>query len=140
MEWKEIFGLVADAIGIFGAFFALRAWLLTRSLRQGALKEEERQNRKVRVILQHGAGSIELPVELRRFEATRAEILGILGMIPMVQKGQRFSLSYLGRAEFLHQINQIASGTGDGLLTIPCTAEEFAQFDMDVFKMSWNGR
>ncbi len=69
-------------------------------------------------------------MELRRAELTRAEILGRLGMIPMKTKGSRFSLSYLNKPEFLAQINQIMDGSGDAVLTIPCTQEEFEQFDL----------
>lgn len=133
MEPKEIFGLVADVVGILGALFALFAWLQTRFLRQRILEEEKRQNKKVRVLLQYGGATIELPVELRRSEATRPEILGRIGMIPMVDKGRRFSLSYLHSAAFLGQINQIASSSEDALLTIPCNEEEFNQFDLSIF-------
>lgn len=130
MQWKDWLGLAADTTGILGALFALLAWWQARQLRQEAHAERMRQNRAVTLVLQHGARRIELPVELRRAELTRAEILGRLGMIPMRTRGQRFSLDYLNTPDFLRQINQIASGNGPGLLTIPCTAAELDQFDI----------
>jgi hypothetical protein len=61
---------------------------------------------------------------------TRAEVLGRIGMIPMKQKGQRFSLKYLSKPDFLKQINQIAAGKGENVLTISCNKEELEQFDL----------
>lgn len=135
MEWLNsitaYLGPTADLIGIVGAFFALFAWLQTRRLREEYQREQDRQNRKVTVTLQHGAESLELPMELRRAELTRAEILGRLGMIPMKDKGKRFSIGHLNRPHFLRQINQIRDNDGDADLLIPCTKEELDQFDID---------
>lgn len=130
MGWTESFGLVADIVGILGAIFALLAWMQTLVLRGRMQAEKNRLNKKIRVVLQHGARSIDLPIELRRSEATRAEILGRIGMIPMNEKGKRFSLAYLNRPEFLRQVNQIATSDEIALLTIPCDAEEYQQFDL----------
>ncbi len=127
MEWLSP---AADIVSIVGAFFALFAWLQARRVRQELAKEQQRQNRKVTVILQNGADRLELPIELRRGELTRAEVLGRIGMIPMKVKGARFSLAYLNTPEFLRQINQVAEGTSDAVLTIPCKLDEFEQFDL----------
>lgn len=127
LEW---IGLVADTIGIAGAIFALFAWRQTRQIRKIQEQELARQNRRVRVILQHGGEKIELPMQLRRAELSRAEILGRIGMIPMKKKGARFSLAYTSKPEFLAQINQVLDGTADGTITIACTEDEFRQFDL----------
>jgi hypothetical protein len=127
MEW---FSGTADTISILGATFAFFAWKQALRLRREFEQEQQRQNRKVTVVLQSGADRLELPVELRRAELTRAEILGRLGMIPMKVKGQRFSLGYLYTSEFLRQINDILASSGDAILTIPCKEDEFAQFDI----------
>lgn len=120
--------LVADLIGIVGAGFAVGAWVQARRISRDLERERARQNKLVTVVLQHGAERIVLPVEIRRAELTRAEILGRIGMLPMRQKGARFSLSYLSSPEFLRRINEIASGTDDTVLTISCTSEEIEQF------------
>lgn len=123
-------GLVADLIGIAGAVFALFAWLQARRLRETIEREKQRQNRKVTVVLQSGGRSVELPVEMRRAELSRAEILGRIGMIPMHEKGARFSLSTLNTPEFWRQISQVLESDQDALLTIPCTDAELRQFDL----------
>jgi hypothetical protein len=125
MDWL---GYVADVIGILSALFALLAWLSSRRLRKEIEQEKARQNKRIRVVLRYGSESLELPVELRRKEFTRAEVLGRLGMIPMKDKGKRFSLNYLGDQEFLKQLNKIREGEGDSILIIPCNQEEFEQF------------
>lgn len=127
LEWL---GLVADLIGILGAVFALFAWRQARQIRAAQQLELARQSKMVQVTLQHGSQKIELPVQLRRAELSRAEILGRIGMIPMRKQSARFSLAYLNTPEFLKQINQVVEGTVDGVLTIPCTADEFRQFDL----------
>jgi hypothetical protein len=94
--------------------------------------EQKRQEQSVTVILQNGARQrLELPVELRRAELTRAEILGRIGMIPMKVKGQRFSLEYLSTPDFLRQINQIFASDSNSILTIPCNESEYDQFDLN---------
>lgn len=130
VEWQSWLGSVADVIGILGAIFALAAWWQARRLHRELADERRRLARHITVVLQHGNQRIELPVELTRAELTRAEILGRIGMIPMRTRGQRFSLAYLNTPEFLRQLNQVAAGAGDDLLTIPCTAAEIAQFDL----------
>lgn len=104
--------------------------IIKNSLHQEFTQAQKRQEQKISVILQNGRQRIELPVELRRAELTRAEVLGRIGMIPMKAKGQRFSLVHLSTPEFLRQINQILSSDGDSTLIIPCNAEEFEQFDL----------
>ena len=127
MQWL---GYIADVIGILGAIFALNAWIQSRKNAETLKNEKKRQLKKVSVVLTYGGKSIELPVELRRSELTRAEVLGRLGMIPMKKKGDRFSLTYLNSEKFLRRINEITDGNGDSVLEISCTEEEFSQFDI----------
>ena len=128
----ELFNAIGSSVSILAAFFSLLAWLKARRIQKDLQTETARQSKTVSVTLQHGGRKIELPVELRRADFTRPEILGRLGMIPMKTKGSRFSLSYLNTSEFLKQINQIMDGHGDAVLTIPCTEEEFEQFHLAV--------
>jgi hypothetical protein len=127
MEWFNTFG---SFVSILAAFFSLMAWLKARRVQKDLQVEKARQSKSITVTLQHGGRKIELPMELRRDEFARAEILGRLGMIPMKEKGKRFSLAFLNTPEFLKQVNQIRHGHDDGVLTISCTQEEFEQFDL----------
>ena len=83
---------------------------------------------KVAVFLVHGSNKIELPLELRRIDLSRPEILGRIGMIPMKASGTRFKLRYLSSPQFLQQLNKIRENDGEAEVVIPCTADEFSQF------------
>jgi hypothetical protein len=125
----EQISLIADIVGILGAVFALLAWVQAGQINKKIEQEQRRQNKRINVILRNGMQPLELPIELRRAELTRAEILGRIGMIPMKEKGKRFSLGYLNTPEFLRRINELTEGHRDSVLEIPCTEEELNQFD-----------
>jgi hypothetical protein len=128
MDWLN---WAASICSILSVLFSLLAWLKAKRIHKELIKEQQRQNKKIKVILNYGDKKLELPMELRRVELTRAEILGRLGMIPMKGKGQqRFSLGYINKPEFLQQINNIAVSDGEFILTIPCNEDEFSQFDI----------
>ncbi len=119
----EFLGYLADTFGVLGGVFATLAWLKLRAL--------DRLDETVRVFLRlsSGEGMIELPLQMRRRDVTRAEILGRLGMLPMRQRGLRFSLRFLAEPEFLNRINKVADRKSS-ILLIPCTQEEIEQFDL----------
>ena len=129
MNWMS---LAADLIGILGVFFSFGAWLKARQIQRELEEERKRQGRGITVVLQSGGKRIELPVELRRAELSRAEVLGRIGMIPMKESGKRFSLEYLNTPEFLRQLNQVITGQGEAILTIPCKNEELEQFNLKL--------
>jgi hypothetical protein len=127
MDWLN---LIADLVGIVGAIFAIFSWLKARQIQQELHREQQRQNRKITVVLSHGANQLELPVKLRRAELTRAELLGRIGMLPMKKLGERFSLGYLSTPGFLQRINELIESANDSTLTIPCTQDEIEQFNI----------
>lgn len=133
MDWLSWLGTTSDAIGVLGAvlgaIFALGGWIQTRRLQTRLREEEERINQRIMLILEHDEVTIELPFEMRRVGLTRAEVLGLIGMIPMKIPGERFTLGYLSQPAFLQQINEIQQGSGNVVLTIPCTEAEIEQFD-----------
>lgn len=126
----DYLGFVANVLGIGGAIFALLAWLKAKKIQEEMAEERSRQNKKIVVSLQYGSKQLKLPVDLRRAELSRAEILGRIGMIPMKEKGQRFTIEYLHTPEFLQQINNIIEENGEDVLTIPCNASEYNQFKL----------
>jgi hypothetical protein len=127
MFWIDQIG---NAASLIGALLALMAWIQSRSVRKRIDAEKFKKSRKIVVVLQHGSEKLELPVELRRSELTRAEILGRIGMIPTKTKNGRFTLGYLNTKEFLEQVNKLNEGDSEGLLTIPCKLDEYQQFDI----------
>jgi hypothetical protein len=120
-------------VGISAALIA--AWQAYK-LRQERKQENKRQDSTITVSLQSPTHRIDLPVELRRREFNRAEILGRIGMIPLKDPSpnNRFKINHTNTREFLKNVNVIIDGQGDSELVISCTHEELEQFDLERFK------
>lgn len=128
-------GLVADVIGIVGAFTATGAlWQLLKNK-----KEKKRLNQIVSVVLQctKDDRKIKPLMVVRRKDITRAELQGILGTIKLADpKQSRYTLSHINTRSFWEDIERLqASDNKEGdTLEIPCTVEEIEQFDPSVIK------
>ena len=133
----ELVGLIADILGIFGAIAAVFAWLSSSKTNRMLELERKRQNQKIKVILENieNGQILQLPVQLRREEFTRSEVLGRIGMIPikktLLDKGQkRFGIKYLNNPQFLQKINEIQEDSIKTELRIQCDQDELNQFEM----------
>lgn len=130
-------GVIADVIAIVTAIAAIiGAWQSTK-LRQQQKREQQRLEDRIKIILTCGGQqSLELPWSIRRRNLTRAEVLGLIGMLPIKPKtGEegkqpRFKLEYLGTKAFMDQLDEVATGERGGALLISCTPEDIAQFDL----------
>lgn len=122
-EALEFIGAAVDILDFVGGIFAILVWLKIRAL--------DRLNESVSVFLSLTTGEkkIELPLEMRRRDLTRAEILGRLGMVPMKQSGKRFAIRHLATPEFIRSINEVVDRKTSELV-IPCSQQEFDQFDI----------
>lgn len=136
MILMELVGSIADILGIIGAIAAVFAWLSSSTTNKMLELERKRQNQKIKVILENNKDGqiLQLPVQLRREEFSRAEVLGRIGMIPikknLLDKGQkRFSIKYLNNPGFLQQIDEIRENGRITELRIECDRDEFHQFE-----------
>ncbi|MGC4192016.1 MAG: hypothetical protein QM589_12765 [Thermomicrobiales bacterium] len=94
------------------------------------LRTQARGNEIITVILRMETSErreVELPLQMLRRDVSRMELLGRIGMLPMKNKGDRFSIDALATPEFMQQLNKVAEGK-TSRLTIPITEEEFDQF------------
>ena len=122
---EELFQAVevlANFAGLIGATISTGIWLQLRAMKKRAAQP-------ISVKLVGDRRILELPLYLTRENLSRAEILGRLGMIPMKEKGKRFSLVGLSSPDFLRRINDAKSGKR-GMILIPATEEEIDQFDL----------
>lgn len=137
MDWLNL-SSVADYVGIIAALIGVGTWINTRRIREDERREQDRLNEKVKLVLKSKDGSkvIELPGEMRRDEVTRAEVLGWVGMLQMVEekKGKRFDIAYTNSAEFLTQLSDVQTGNGDVTFEIECTPDELRQFAVGAIK------
>jgi len=125
-----ILSIIGSLASIVGTIFALNAWVTAKRLDEKTELQYQKDNKRVNVKLHYGSEYIPLPVNIRRGDLSRAEILGRIGMIPMKEKGIRFSLGYLSTPDFLDRINKILESSDDDVLSIPCNESEFNQFDL----------
>jgi len=93
--------------------------------------DERKQNKivSIKLVLVDGSYEVGLPLRMLRKDVARAEILGRMGMIPMKEKGKRFSIKSLFTQEFMEEIMSVQLGKAD-TIKIPCTREEIEQFDI----------
>ncbi len=128
----QTFGFYADVIGIFGAAFALLAWVWALRNMWRAKKEKKRLSQKIPVVLKsrYSKRSLELPVHFRRKEFSREELMGRIGMIPMKNKGDRFSIRYTHDPAFFEEINRVKDSAVQESFYIQCSDEEISQFDV----------
>ena len=126
-------GVVGTIFGVLGTIVSIFVLLKSRKIDKFLEKEKERLTERVTFILKDGNREKSLPF-LRRQEVVRGEIQGRLGTIPMVIKGNRYSIEFTNSLEFYEQIDKIYEGSnssGDSNLIIKCTKDEFDQFNFD---------
>jgi hypothetical protein len=120
----NLVGQVADLAGAVGGVFAAFGVLRL-------MAAERRLKERVEVVLKlQGDGkSIILPLELLRRDVSRAELLGRLGMLPMREKGSRFSIRAIASPAIIRELNAVVEGKSSTIV-IPVTGEEIEQFDL----------
>jgi hypothetical protein len=149
--WKSIVINIASNLvttGVF-SFFVIEQLLsrqenknkkllfLQEEQNRELLSEQENKNREIRqqeinvvLIDKESNERFKLPVELRRGEFTRGEILGRIGMLPMKEPSKRFSIDDLGGWPFLRKINDVLADYECKELKIICSKEEIEQFKL----------
>ncbi len=127
------FGFIADVLSVIGTVFAGFGWWQATVNGRQMSREKERMSSPIEVFLQEKKTTrkIALPVLLRRYELTRSELLGCIGMIPRKDSSKFFVLKYLSSPSFFKELNRIQAADQEEQLIIYCTPEEIAQFDVE---------
>ena len=126
------FGFIADVLSVIGTVFAGFGWWQAKINSKQMTKEKERMSSPIEVILEdkNSKRKIALPVLLRRYELTRSELLGCIGMIPRKDSSKFFVLKYLSSSSFFKELNRIQASDKEENLIIHCSIEEMEQFDV----------
>jgi hypothetical protein len=128
MSWAVIWD-VLDKIGIAAGIVAL---MVSISIRIYLWRKEQRDNDLIDIRLQclEPEVLITLQGQIRRKNLTRAEVQGLLGILPMKEKGKRYDLPYLNQKAFFDALEE-AQVSGDVReLSIKCSPNELKQFDL----------
>jgi hypothetical protein len=116
---------LATVIGVFSVVIAAySSW----KLRLETKRQWQKENELIDVILRSPSLEITLPVELQRGGLTRAELLGLIGMLPMQEKGKRFELHFLNTHIFSERLATVRNSDVDFEFIVDCLDEEFNQF------------
>lgn len=128
-QFFENLGWLANLAELIG--FAVLIWTF---INVRILRTEQREgNKKITLLLEvegQPSRSYTVPGTIRRKDFSRAEIMGRLGMIPRKNNTPNFVLGYVQKnPKFLLRIERIYEAKKDITMTIPCSPEEFDQFD-----------
>lgn len=116
-----ILGILLGLITACGSGYSAVLWW-KHQRREGELQEPI----LIRLTVDDGR-SYELKHRPARRIVTRAEVLGLLGMIPSRQL--RFDWKWLHEPQFMQHIEEVHGGLRN-VLEIPVSAEEYAQLDV----------
>ena len=119
------FDKLATIIGVISVVIA--AWSSWK-LRRETEYRWQKENEQIRVILRSQTREIRLPVEIKRGDFTRSELLGLIGMLA-TENNQRFALSLFSTHEFSQQLERIRESGVE--FVIRCNEVELDQFKHD---------
>jgi hypothetical protein len=125
----EFFDRIGTIIGIISVIIA--AWSAWK-LRSETKRQWQKENGQIRVILRGQGEEYILPIELRRGNLTRAELLGLIGMLPMKVKPDRFEITFLSSHEFSNRLASIRNSDDSFAFIIPCSDAELGQFKISL--------
>lgn len=128
MDILDLIGNISNIAGFVGAFFSVAIWVKMKL-------DEKKANEEINVFLElyNGDSLKTLPLSMLRKDISRAEILGRLGMLPMGEKGKRFSIRYLADNSFIGNINDITKNKTNKLIIL-VNNDELNQFDWNKIR------
>jgi hypothetical protein len=128
INWALVWDIL-DKIGIFAAVASI---FISLSIRTYLWRKEKRDNALIDIRLHcpDPETTITLQGQIRRKNLTRAEVQGLLGILPMKAKGQRYQLQALNQAAFFDKLEDAQINGKVHELIVECTPEELGQFDL----------
>ncbi len=143
-NYLSFFANIVAVIGIpISAYQIITGRKELKNNRKKRDKEERRKNQEIKVFLKEkdSLRKICLPNVIRRGELTRAEVLGRLGMIPILKPKEatrkdqpRFEIRQLVTKESISSIDALYVASEETELFINCIAGEMDQFDIAEIK------
>ncbi len=127
-ESIAILDQITIVISAFSMVFSFLVWLKLRKQ-----KAFDSQRIQIRVVVPGSDKYIALWSKPERKHLTRAEVLGLIGLIPRNSK-ENYKLAYLNARAFFQQLAEVQDNADNSLLLIECTEAELQQFNLDKVK------
>ena len=123
--------LVWDWLDKLGILLGLVTGIVTLMIWVYLLRKEKKDNDLISISLEvcQKEYRATLPGKIRRKNLTRAELQGMLGMLPMNESGKRYQLATLNAPEFFEALEKAQVDREIGEVVVSCSDEEFGQFD-----------
>jgi hypothetical protein len=120
-----------DFLDKFGIIIGLITGLVSVAIWIHLLRKESRYNELISISLAAPelAFKATLPGKIRRKNLTRAELQGMLGMLPMRVSGQRYQLDALNDGAFFDDLERAQIDRDIKEIEIVCQPQELEQFD-----------
>ncbi|MGB1258311.1 MAG: hypothetical protein ACPG51_20725 [Thiolinea sp.] len=132
MNWM-LFWDVLNKVSIVAGLAAL---LVSISIRWYLRRKERRDHDLINVRLRVAEDAVlSMQGHIRRKDLTRAEVLGMLGMLPMRETGKRFELTALSSKAFFDDLEAAQVNPKVNEVVIPCSVAELAQFDREDLQL-----
>jgi hypothetical protein len=124
-ESIAILDQVTIVLSAISMAFSFLVWL---KLRKQKAFDSQRIN--IRVVVPGTDKYIALWSKPERKHLTRAEVLGLIGLIPRHSK-ENYKIAYLNTLDFFQHLADVQDDGDNNLLSIECTEQELLQFNLD---------
>lgn len=122
-QLSTIVGLISTAVSI-AIWFRLQLQ-----------REFDEQRIVISLVIPNTDKKITLPCRVERKHLTRAEVQGVLGTIPLVDK-PRYDIRFFNSVEFYSRLEDAQDLPEQIELLIDCSLEEIPQFNLDKMRES----
>jgi hypothetical protein len=131
-----IFSIVANLASLVGLVVSIMAWWKIVKVDKDLARERKRLAQGVKVVLKWGETQndrLELP-SISRGDLTRAELLGLIGMMPLRNPTERFAIAYISSPQFFSALKTAQRSDGEASLELSCEQNEIERFDLDKWR------
>lgn len=109
--------LFAEVMTLAAVLFVLNSWIESRRARRIIEQEKVRQSHLFQILLKtyYGSKSYLLKVSLHRSDLSRAEVLGLLRIIPWRRSSLFIPKRYVSSLSFVRQVDAISNADGSAM-------------------------
>ena len=125
--------IIWDVLDKFGIVIGLLTGVVSIMIWLYLLRKEKKDNDLIAISLVVPALEFKatLPGKIRRKNLTRAELQGLLGMLPMQKAGSRYQLDVLNDPVFFARLEQAQVDRDIKEVEIVCEPSDLEQFNRD---------